>query len=130
MLIPYSQVYSPHTAIDAAPGGLGDWLADIVTGTLPNPEPATRTAHPEISETNSMNTDSSNNQDESKKDPLVEQSGDGKDNEDEKTPQHKRLQRPRMSLQRTYSKPTYPTKPSEPEKTDLDLTPYVFSLVF
>ncbi|KAF2495245.1 NGG1p interacting factor 3, partial [Lophium mytilinum] len=29
-------VYSPHTAIDAAPGGLGDWLADIITG-----EPAT-----------------------------------------------------------------------------------------
>lgn len=27
-----SQVYSPHTAIDAAAGGLGDWLADIVTG--------------------------------------------------------------------------------------------------
>ncbi|KAI4942046.1 hypothetical protein J4E91_010434 [Alternaria rosae] len=26
-------VYSPHTALDAAPGGLGDWLADIVTGT-------------------------------------------------------------------------------------------------
>ncbi|KAL9062959.1 MAG: hypothetical protein Q9157_008515, partial [Trypethelium eluteriae] len=26
-------VYCPHTAIDAAPGGLGDWLADIVTGT-------------------------------------------------------------------------------------------------
>lgn len=26
------QVYSPHTAIDAAAGGLGDWLADIVTG--------------------------------------------------------------------------------------------------
>lgn len=27
------QVYSPHTALDAAPGGIGDWLADIVTGT-------------------------------------------------------------------------------------------------
>ncbi|PVI00541.1 NGG1p interacting factor 3 [Periconia macrospinosa] len=26
-------VYSPHTAVDAAPGGLGDWLADIITGT-------------------------------------------------------------------------------------------------
>ncbi|GAM85518.1 hypothetical protein ANO11243_035250 [Dothideomycetidae sp. 11243] len=26
-------VYSPHTAVDAAAGGLGDWLADIVTGT-------------------------------------------------------------------------------------------------
>ena len=25
------QVYSPHTAIDAATGGLGDWLADIIT---------------------------------------------------------------------------------------------------
>ncbi|KAI9697501.1 MAG: hypothetical protein M1820_007767 [Bogoriella megaspora] len=25
-------VYSPHTAIDAAPGGLGDWLSDIITG--------------------------------------------------------------------------------------------------
>ncbi|KAL5120909.1 hypothetical protein ACEQ8H_001096 [Pleosporales sp. CAS-2024a] len=29
-------VYSPHTALDAAPGGLGDWLADIVTGTRTN----------------------------------------------------------------------------------------------
>ncbi|RDI81427.1 Diphthine methyl ester synthase [Venturia inaequalis] len=26
-------VYSPHTALDAAPGGICDWLADIVTGT-------------------------------------------------------------------------------------------------
>ncbi|CZT14335.1 related to NGG1 interacting factor Nif3 [Ramularia collo-cygni] len=26
-------VYSPHTAVDCAAGGLGDWLADIVTGT-------------------------------------------------------------------------------------------------
>jgi putative NIF3 family GTP cyclohydrolase 1 type 2 len=25
-------VYSPHTAADAAPGGLNDWLADIVAG--------------------------------------------------------------------------------------------------
>lgn len=31
-------VYSPHTAVDAAPGGLGDWLADIVTGTKITPE--------------------------------------------------------------------------------------------
>lgn len=32
------QVYCPHTAVDAAPGGLGDWLADIVTGTLTDPD--------------------------------------------------------------------------------------------
>jgi putative NIF3 family GTP cyclohydrolase 1 type 2 len=25
-------VYSPHTAVDAAPDGLNDWLADIITG--------------------------------------------------------------------------------------------------
>ncbi|KAL5333035.1 GTP cyclohydrolase 1 type 2/Nif3 [Aspergillus crustosus] len=25
-------VYSPHTAVDAAPGGMGDWLCDLVTG--------------------------------------------------------------------------------------------------
>lgn len=31
------QVYSPHTAIDCARGGLGDWLADIVTGTPTDP---------------------------------------------------------------------------------------------
>ncbi|RDW94100.1 Nif3-like dinuclear metal center hexameric protein [Aspergillus mulundensis] len=26
-------VYSPHTAVDATPGGMGDWLCDVVTGT-------------------------------------------------------------------------------------------------
>lgn len=31
-------VYSPHTAVDCAPGGLGDWLADIVSGTPMSPE--------------------------------------------------------------------------------------------
>ena len=42
-----SQVYSPHTALDAAPKGLGDWLADIVTGT---PASVTdNTANPEDS---------------------------------------------------------------------------------
>lgn len=30
------KVYCPHTAIDAAPGGNADWLADIVTGRLTN----------------------------------------------------------------------------------------------
>jgi len=29
-------VYCPHTAVDAAPGGLNDWLADIVTGAHEN----------------------------------------------------------------------------------------------
>ncbi|KAI9816584.1 MAG: hypothetical protein M1827_001716 [Pycnora praestabilis] len=36
-------VYCPHTAVDAAPGGLGDWLADIVTGTFTDPDLPTDT---------------------------------------------------------------------------------------
>lgn len=33
-------VYSPHTAIDAAPGGMADWLCDIVTGSKIPAEPS------------------------------------------------------------------------------------------
>lgn len=29
-------VYSPHTAVDASPGGMGDWLCDVVTGCYPS----------------------------------------------------------------------------------------------
>ncbi|MCJ1258761.1 NGG1 interacting factor [Lignoscripta atroalba] len=106
-------VYSPHTAIDAAPGGLGDWLADIVTGTLSEPEPATKTAEPETTETKFLETDSSDEKPaDSGSDPFVEK----KESPAEKTPQ----QRPsRMVLQRSYSRPTYP-EPMELEQTDLE----------
>ena len=122
MLIPHLQVYSPHTAVDAAPGGLGDWLADIVTGTLSEPEPATKTAEPEKVETISLKTENSLSIDSgngpspySDQDPFVEKP------QEEKTPK----QRPgRIGLQRTYSRPTYP-KPIELEQSDL--TPYILS---
>ena len=39
-------MYSPHTAVDAAPGGLGDWLADIVTGTKTSYDAATELPTP------------------------------------------------------------------------------------
>ena len=32
-------VYSPHTAIDATPGGMADWLCDIVTGAITSTTP-------------------------------------------------------------------------------------------
>ncbi|KKY26891.1 putative ngg1 interacting factor [Phaeomoniella chlamydospora] len=76
-------VYSPHTAVDAASDGMTDWLCDIVTGTLPDPEPETHTA--EIPSTD-------------------EQRGAS-----ESTPSSNG--RPPM-LGRSYSKPTYPTRPS------------------
>lgn len=37
-------VYCPHTAVDAVPDGMTDWLCDIVSGKLSNPEPSTHTA--------------------------------------------------------------------------------------
>lgn len=83
-------MYSPHTAVDAAPGGLGDWLADIVTGTLSEPEPETKTANGKTTEPELD-------------DPFVD----------------KKPKRP-FALQRgsTYSRPTYPA-PMELEATEL-----------
>lgn len=121
MLTPFLQVYSPHTAVDAAPGGLGDWLVDIVTGTLPGPEPETHTAKRkdehellEKDETRSHNHESDNaEQAETNGDPPAEKV------EQQEQKQAKPKQRPGMfPRQSTYSKPTYP-KPAEVEKTDL-----------
>ncbi|KAI4262109.1 MAG: hypothetical protein L6R42_002711 [Xanthoria sp. 1 TBL-2021] len=103
-------VYSPHTAVDAAPGGLADWLADIVTGHLPSPEPATHTAHPEKSSPETIEEEEEGEV-ESETNASTEQPAEAK----------KKPQRPRMSLQRTYSKPTYPShRPVDTSKNDLD----------
>lgn len=32
-------VYSPHTAVDTVPGGMADWLCDVVTGTFKATDP-------------------------------------------------------------------------------------------
>lgn len=50
--MPNLQVYSPHTAVDAAPGGLGDWLADIVTGALGPLEKSAEHSKPKDEERN------------------------------------------------------------------------------
>ncbi|KAE8136765.1 NIF3-domain-containing protein [Aspergillus pseudotamarii] len=40
-------VYSPHTAVDATPGGMADWLCDIVTGSIsPSSSPSSTTNAP------------------------------------------------------------------------------------
>ncbi|KAI4278287.1 MAG: hypothetical protein LQ337_001108 [Flavoplaca oasis] len=98
-------VYSPHTAVDAAPGGLADWLADIVTGHLPNPEPETHTAQPQKSPPETI-----------EEDVVSEANTSG----DQPAEARKRPQRPKMSMQRTYSQPTYPShRPVDASKTDL-----------
>ncbi|KAL8722676.1 MAG: hypothetical protein Q9225_000908 [Loekoesia sp. 1 TL-2023] len=104
-------VYSPHTAVDAAPGGLADWLADIVTGHLPSPEPATHTAH-QVNEDDIIPENEEANG-KSEVDASTGQPAEGK----------KKPQRPRMPMQRTYSRPTYPShRPVDASKTDLDLS--------
>ncbi|KAL8674896.1 MAG: hypothetical protein Q9168_000699 [Polycauliona sp. 1 TL-2023] len=100
-------VYSPHTAVDAAPGGLADWLADIVTGHLPNPEPETHTAQPQKTPPETIEEDVISEANTSTTGQVAEVK--------------KRPQRPRMSMQRTYSQPTYPShRPVDASKTDLD----------
>ncbi|KAL8663846.1 MAG: hypothetical protein Q9202_003532 [Teloschistes flavicans] len=101
-------VYSPHTAVDAAPGGLADWLADIVTGHLPNPEPSTHTAKQGATED-------------------IPEEGEAEEGSGTQTPseqpaeEKKKPQRPRPKMQRTYSKPTYPShRPVDASKTDLE----------
>lgn len=121
--MPLSQVYSPHTAVDAAPGGLGDWLADIVTGTLPGPEPETHTAKKE-GERELLEKDERRSHDhEGENAEQADNNGDPPAKQEEKQEEQpepkKKTGRPSMmARQSTYSKPTYP-KPAELEKTDL-----------
>ncbi|KAL9100034.1 MAG: hypothetical protein Q9163_004551 [Psora crenata] len=98
-------VYSPHTAVDAVPGGLGDWLADIVTGTLPEPEPSTHTADKQ--QVPDQNPD--------EKRDISRERGSG--DEPETWPKNKRFGRPSLpSRTSTYSRPTYP-RPADLDKT-------------
>ncbi|MCJ1445744.1 MAG: hypothetical protein MMC23_006249 [Stictis urceolatum] len=73
-------VYSPHTAVDAAPGGLSDWLADIVSG-------ASNTSETSSSKPNQSPKQASKPQGQDKKQPKLPN---------------------RPSMARQYSKPTYP----------------------
>ena len=110
-------VYSPHTAVDAAPGGLGDWLADIVTGTLPGPEPETHTANDEIQPPALDKGEKYSPRPES----IREEAEEDNRSETSKisSKPKPRPGRPAMAARAsTYSKPTYP-RPEEIEKSDL-----------
>ena len=107
-------VYSPHTAVDAVPGGLGDWLADIVTGTLPGPEVGTHTAK--------EGNEPLPNLDEIERGGKSQQDGTAGDQESAPKSGRQKPARPSMAPRAsTYSKPTYP-KPADAEKSS-DLNP-------
>jgi len=112
-------VYSPHTAVDIVPGGMADWLCDIVSGKV-DPEPESRTftseqekerqAERQPSEPASE-TDVTTSEDDEPRTPSDSQSNAHGSADpfmnDPKTPQAK-PKRP-SAVQRTYSKPSYPS---------------------
>jgi len=120
-------VYSPHTAVDAAPGGLGDWLADIVTGTLPGPEPETHTATKSNEQPALDKGEKYSPRPESiREDPAENGEPNSIEKQEEEEPEQAQAKpkprpaRPSMAPRAsTYSKPTYP-KPAELEKSDLN----------
>jgi putative NIF3 family GTP cyclohydrolase 1 type 2 len=94
-------VYCPHTAVDAVPDGMADWLCDIVSGKLSNPEPETHTAtgrEPPILEAHEKKSQT--------KPKDTKPQGDTAG------------QRPSSYSQSSYSKPTYPL-PTSLSETDL-----------
>lgn len=93
-------VYSPHTAVDIVPGGMGDWLCDVVTGKLDPPTPEVQTA----GSSPASDTDRSTSASESAP-PTKPNSSTASLNQ--KDPTMPKAKRPRVT-HRTYSKPTYP----------------------
>ena len=121
-------VYSPHTAVDIVPGGMADWLCDIVSGKVDAPEAEAFTADPqpgvespksEVSVTTSEGDSSSDAPSSEPTEPttLADQDPFSSTNGTQETPKLKQrfeitTQTPRPSrpkhFHRTYSKPTYP----------------------
>lgn len=113
-------VYSPHTAVDAVPGGMADWLCDIVTGKLDAPEPEAFTVPEEdlispASETKVTTSESASGSESEEEDqdqqsnpttpdqPISHRSNDPFIC----TPKQQTKPRGPSANHRTYSKPTY-----------------------
>lgn len=123
LLLAYGiSVYCPHTAVDTVPDGMADWLCDIVTGKLDEPEPDTHTAPPlsSPSETEVTTSESEIGTDgESDSSPSTKPTSPSAAEHEQDalsdpfvsptTPKAKKFRVSRPALtHRTYSKPTYP----------------------
>ena len=122
-------VYSPHTAVDIVPGGMADWLCDIVTGKLDPPEPEVYTMPgdgmisppSETSVTTSESASEAKDQDQSQEqdeeqdrkpssstEPTTpDQPNSAATTDPFTSPKTPKPKRP-SNFHRTYSKPTYP----------------------
>jgi dinuclear metal center YbgI/SA1388 family protein len=124
-------VYCPHTAVDAVPGGMADWMCDIVSGKLDAPEPETHTAltsrrkgdaaekeepaEPETDTELETTTDTEDSDVASLEPPTPVPEDSDSDPFIDRTP--------RPDLKRAYSKPTYPIPTSAPSPTFKPLHP-------
>lgn len=109
-------VYCPHTAVDTVPDGMADWLCNIVTGKLEDPEPAAYAIDTIASETEVTTSESGSEAPSKPSTRPTSPSAAGHDNHDDAmtdpftTPRAKakmRMSRPNPA-HRTYSKPGFP----------------------
>lgn len=108
-------VYCPHTAVDAVPDGMADWLCDIVTGKLEDPEPEAYAATPSLPSDTEVTTSESGSEPPSKPSTRpTSPSAAGHDNDAMTDPfttpkAESKMRFPRPAhTQRTYSKPSFP----------------------
>lgn len=110
-------VYSPHTAVDAAPEGLGNWLADIVTGDFADSGSSAQS-------TTNGETGNRSSQSEESESPALSKSSSEIEHFTDAESSSERLRPPlppRPYLNRQYSSPSYPILAQE----DTDTTMYV-----
>lgn len=122
-------VYCPHTAVDAVPGGMADWMADIVSGKMDAPEPETHTAltsrgkedagveKEEMSESET-DTETETETETEESDAASPEPTTPAPKDSDSDPFVDDTPNPnRPALRRAYSKPTYPIPTSAPSPT-------------
>lgn len=117
-------VYCPHTAVDAVPGGMTDWLCDIVTGSMQEPDPEQKTS---VSKAESLPQDRSQPEDgdgqpntETQQNDLSAKSEDDVFND--QAPATKPTAPNRPNIKRAYSKPVYPQSSNSNSTTTTNST--------
>ncbi|KAK4944068.1 hypothetical protein LTR10_016401 [Elasticomyces elasticus] len=114
-------VYCPHTAVDTVPSGMADWLCDMVTGKVDDPEQEAHSAAPPSlpSETEVTTSESERDSGPSTKPTSPSAADQDHDdpfftsNETSNAKNTKLFRKNAPHLHRTYSKPAYPRATSD-----------------
>lgn len=113
-------VYCPHTAVDAVPGGMADWMCDIVSGKLDAPEPETHTALTSLGKGNAAEKDELSESETDTETETTTETDTAESDAPESPSSDPFLDKtPRPNLKRAYSKPTYPIPTPAPTFTPL-----------